>query len=192
MDYADRLQHAMNHGRVTRKGLADGLGISLAAVGQVLNRKTKMLDALNHTRAALLCGVDPLWLASGQGQPPEISLAHPMSQESQTVTPTRMKWEELDVMDLGKPFELVVLDDALGPEIYAGCLAQFEPVSMRPPVAGRPVLVKDKGGAHYLRDYQQGPAGRWQAVARQRGFATMDNETDGLVVVATMTGVKWK
>ena len=191
MDYADRLQIALTHGRVTRKALADELGISVAAVGQVLNRKTKMLDALNHTRAALFCGVDPLWLASGQGEMPAMSLAHPMSQETQTVTPTRIQWEELEVMDLGKPFELLVLDDALAPEIYAGCLAQFDPVGMRPPTAGRPVLVKDKAGAHYLRDYQQSAGGRWQAVARQRGFSALDSEADGLTIVATMKGVTW-
>lgn len=191
MDYADRLQHAMNHGRVTRKGLAEGLGISLAAVGQVLNRKTKMLDALNHTRAALLCGVDPLWLANGQGKPPNAALAHVVTESSHIVTPTKIDWGDLMGLELDRPFELVVLDDALAPEIYAGCLAQFDPVDARPPVAGRPVLVRDRDGAHYLRDFQRGPGGRWQAVARQRGFAPLDSESDGLLIVATMKGVTW-
>jgi hypothetical protein len=191
MDYADRLQIALTHGRVTRKALADELDISVAAVGQVLNRKTKMLDALNHTRAAMFCGVDPLWLAAGKGKTPEISLAHLASPESLIVTPTRITWEELEVLDLGKPFELLVLDDALAPDIYTGCWAQFEPVAKRPPAAGRPVLVKDKDGAHYLRDYQQSTGGRWQAVARQRGFAALDSEADGLTIIATMKGVTW-
>ena len=191
MDYADRLQLAMNHGRVTRKALADALGISVAAVGQVLNRKTKMLDALNHTKAALLCQVDAWWLASGDGEPPKIGQAHGMSHQQQIVTPTRMTWEDLSVLDLNRPFELVVLDDALAPEIFRGCVAQFEPVSLRKPVAGRPVLVRDKDGAHYLRDFEQGPSGRFQAVARQRGFAALDSEADGLLIVATMKGVSW-
>lgn len=191
MDYADRLQLAMNHGRVTRKALADGLGISVAAVGQVLNRKTRMLDALNHTRAALLCGVDPLWLASGDGKAPQAGQAHAMSHNQHIVTPTRIEWEELTVLDLDQPFELVVLDDALAPEIFKGCVAQFDPVAMRKPVAGRPVLVRDKEGSHYLRDFEQGSGGRFLAVARQRGFSALDSEADGLLIVATMKGVTW-
>jgi len=91
--------------------------------------------------------------------------------------------------DLSQPFELVVEDDALAPEIFKGCIARFDPA--REPAPGRPVLVRDASGRPYLRDYQTGPAGRWQAVARARGFAPLDSEADGLQLVAVMKGFDW-
>lgn len=88
-----------------------------------------------------------------------------------------------------QPFELEVIDGAFGSEIPPGCIMRMDP--LRAPRAGWPVLVKDKHGHHYLRDYQQGAGERWQAVARVRGFAPMDSEEDGLEVVAVMKGVDW-
>ena len=91
--------------------------------------------------------------------------------------------------DLSQPFELEVEDDALGPDIFKGCVARFD--SGRQPAPGRPVLVRDASGRHYLRDYQAGTSGRWQAVARARGFAPLDSEADGLQLVAVMKGYDW-
>lgn len=88
-----------------------------------------------------------------------------------------------------QPFELEVIDGAFGAEIPPGCVMRMDP--QRAPRAGWPVLVKDKHGRHYLRDYQQDGGDRWQAVARARGFATMDSVDDGLEVVAVMKGVDW-
>lgn len=93
------------------------------------------------------------------------------------------------IADLSQPFELDVTDDALAPEIYPGCVARFDAAAT--PRPGRPVLVRDSSGSHYLRDYEQGAAGRWRAVARRPGYAPLDSIEHGLKLVAVMRGVDW-
>lgn len=95
----------------------------------------------------------------------------------------------LSQCELTEPFSVEVFDDALAPKICKGYLAHFDP--QRQPTPGRPILVRDREGRYYMRDYQPGAAGRWQAVARQRGFALLDSETDGLEIVAVMSGFDW-
>lgn len=90
--------------------------------------------------------------------------------------------------DLSRPFELEVIDDALAPEIFKGCIAMLDPA--RPPEPAWPVLVRDRAGNHYLRDYEAGPGGQWRAVARMRGFAAMENVSHGLIIVAAMDGYR--
>jgi hypothetical protein len=65
MTYGARLQLAMDEAKVDRKTLASNLRITVQALGQVLGGKTKALDALHHTKAALYLHCDPLWLAAG-------------------------------------------------------------------------------------------------------------------------------
>lgn len=93
------------------------------------------------------------------------------------------------MVDLNSPFELDVIDDALAPEIFKGCVVRLDP--HREPVSGKPVLVKDKHGKHYLRDYQPAVGDRWQAVASAPGFVTFDSVEDALQIVATVKGVDW-
>jgi transcriptional regulator with XRE-family HTH domain len=121
--------------------------------------------------------------------PHRLGVAHDMSHARPTLPIRRIAWEALMEANLNQPFELEVIDDALAPEIYRGCIARLDP--SRTPVAGRPVLVRDSSGNHYLRDFQQGPGGSWQAVARQRGYAPLDSAADGLTVIATLKGVDW-
>lgn len=115
-------------------------------------------------------------------------VAHDMSQARNTESLPRMKWEDLMTADLSRPFELVVIDDALAPEIFKGCIALLDP--KRHPEPAWPVLVRDRDGNHYLRDYEAGAGDRWSAVARARGFSPMDSETYGLKIVAAMEGYK--
>lgn len=117
------------------------------------------------------------------------ALAHDMSLARNTLSLPKVTWEQLMSADLNEPFELEVIDDALGPDIFRGCTVRLDPG--RPPQAGRPVLVKDGAGRFYLRDYQVAGAGRWQAVARQRGYAPLDSDADGLQLVAVMRGFDW-
>lgn len=91
--------------------------------------------------------------------------------------------------NLNQPFELQVVDGAFGGDIPPGCVMRLDPE--RKPRAGWPVLVKDSTGAFYLRDYQEGAGGQWQAVARVRGFAPLDSIEHGLQIVAVMKGVEW-
>ena len=103
--------------------------------------------------------------------------------------PPKLLWGALMNADLSRPFELDVIDDALAPDIFKGCVARLDPG--REPRPGQPVLVRDKNGQHYLRDYPQGSGDRWQAVARTRGFAPLDSIDDGLQLIAVMKGFDW-
>lgn len=100
-------------------------------------------------------------------------------------------WSQLMDADLSAPFELPVIDDALAPDLYVGCVIRFDPVSERPAKEGWPCLVRDSSGRFYVRDYEVGPGASWRAVARRRGFAPLESERDGLVVVAVMKGVDY-
>lgn len=121
--------------------------------------------------------------------PTVLGVAHTESQFRRTLQLPRVTWGQLMGVDLSQPFELEVVDDALGPDIYRGCVARLDP--NRQPEAGRPVLVRDRTGAYYLRDYETAANGRWRAVARQRGYAPLDSEDDGLQLIATCRGFDW-
>jgi len=121
-------------------------------------------------------------------EPHTLLVAHDLSQARNTESLPRVKWEELMTADLSRPFELEVIDDALAPEIFRGCVALLAPD--REPEPAWPVLVRTRDGSHFLRDYEAGTSGRWRAVARARGYAPLDSEIDGLVIVAAMEGYK--
>src|SRR5690606_10262533 len=69
MSYGDRLSQAMELARVDRAKLAQALGISVQAVGQVLTGKTNAFTADKSARAARFLKVDHFWLATGEGEP---------------------------------------------------------------------------------------------------------------------------
>ncbi len=64
----ERLQNAMTAtNKIDRKGLAKAVGISLQALGMVLNGETKALTAENCSKAARYLGVSTDWLAAEHG-----------------------------------------------------------------------------------------------------------------------------
>jgi transcriptional regulator with XRE-family HTH domain len=63
--YAARLAQAMSIAKVDRAQLAQGIGVSVQAVGQVLNGETKAFSAMN--KAARFLAVDAYWLSTGEG-----------------------------------------------------------------------------------------------------------------------------
>lgn len=67
MDFASRLSKALAHSKKKRKALAAALGVSVQAIGQVLNGDTKAMSADNCARAARFLGIDGYWLATGDG-----------------------------------------------------------------------------------------------------------------------------
>lgn len=173
-------------------------GQSHSLVSQWLGNGSKTMKTISKLEAAQALaqksGFEALWIARGIGpkkidRPDAGGPAHDMSLARATLDLPTLTWETLMEADLSQPFELAVIDDALAPEIFRGCVARLDP--NRGPVAGRPVLVRDAAGNHYLRDYQQGPGGSWQAVARQRGFAALDSRADDLTIVAVLKGIDW-
>jgi transcriptional regulator with XRE-family HTH domain len=194
MTYADRLRQAMEGAGMSIADLARALGVTYQAVSKVLKGTTNSLTAANNDKAAKLLGVNPGWLAIGEGLPvaSEVlpSVAHAMSELSRIVQLQELTWGDLMTADLSGRFALVLRDDALAPEYPAGTSIRFD--SKRAPRPGWPVLVKDAAGAFYVRDYIEGAGGRWRAEARQRGYAAFDSQTDGLQLVGTMYGADWQ
>lgn len=188
-----RTQEALDAG-YTIGQLAKAAEVSSPAASSWKSGATKELKGASAAGLEKLTGWSATWWATGKGpreaQPPSRGVAQDMSQARDTVSLPMVAWEALDMGQRpDQPFELEVIDGAFGLDIPPGCVMRMDP--KRAPRAGWPVLVKDKHGKHYLRDYQQAPGGRWQAVARARGFALMDSEEDGLEVVAVMKGVDW-
>lgn len=60
----ERIERAMNEKGLKRKDLADALGISTMAVGDLINNKTKKPRYLVEIADTL--GVDPKWLQTGK------------------------------------------------------------------------------------------------------------------------------
>lgn len=179
--------------KLSQTELAARASCSSGAIGNI--ESGTRLAPRNLLEIAAALNVSPTWLKTGRGprsplpRGREDALAHDMSLARNTLSLPKVTWEQLMDADLNEPFELEVIDDALGPDIFKGCTVRLDPG--RPPQAGRPVLVKDGAGRIYLRDYQVAGAGRWQAVARQRGYAPLDSEADGLQLVAVMRGFDW-
>ena len=67
MTYGDRLNDALQQSGEGRRELASAIGISVQAVGDVINGKTKALTAENNANAARFLSVNPSWLATGKG-----------------------------------------------------------------------------------------------------------------------------
>lgn len=69
MTYGMRLNEAIGLAKTDRKTLAASLGVSVQAIGDVINGKTKAFTAENNANAARALKVDAHWLATGSGDP---------------------------------------------------------------------------------------------------------------------------
>jgi len=205
----ERLERVMAEKNWEHADLMRVSGQSSSVVSQWLGKGSKEIKTIGKHEAAEAIaresGFSALWIAKGLGpekpatrEPavehshlPVRGVAHDMSHARNTESLPRIRWEELMTADLSRPFELEVVDDALAPEIFKGCIALLDPG--RTPEAGWPVLVKDRDGNHYLRDYKVGAGTRWSAVpraAQKEHFDALDNVAHELVIVAAMDGYK--
>jgi transcriptional regulator with XRE-family HTH domain len=181
-----RLYKARKAAGLSQKDVEAALGIAQSTLSE-MEREGQSSGSI--AQLAALYKVDAHELATGEPAPVGRGVAQDMSQARETMSLSKMTWGDLMGANLNQPFELDVIDDALAPEIFKGCVARLDPG--RKPQPGQPVLVRDRNGQHYLRDYQQGSGDRWQAVARTRGFAPLDSVDDGLQLVAAVKGVDW-
>lgn len=62
------MQAALERKKVSRADLAKAIGRSPQAIGQVINGTTKALTAENNSLAAIYLGINPDWLATGEGE----------------------------------------------------------------------------------------------------------------------------
>jgi transcriptional regulator with XRE-family HTH domain len=184
-----RMLEARNAAGLTQKQVRDALGIAQSTLSEL---ETEAHSSGYTSQLAALYKVDAHVLATGEAAPQMQvgeNLAQYVSQPRPIMSLPRVTWEELMGANLNQPFELEVMDGAFGADFPPGCVMRLDPQrSVRP---GWPLLVKDGAGRYYLRDYQADVGGRWQAVARARGFQPLDSIDHGLQVVAVMKGVDW-
>jgi transcriptional regulator with XRE-family HTH domain len=64
-DYGKRLKLAMKHAELSQKELIKATGIAQSSVSSAINRGSGSADTPKY---ALACGVDALWLATGEGE----------------------------------------------------------------------------------------------------------------------------
>lgn len=69
MSYGERLKLALETAKKSRKDLAAAMGITVQAIGDVVNGKTRAFTAENNARAAAFLSANPSWLATGDGNP---------------------------------------------------------------------------------------------------------------------------
>lgn len=116
---------------------------------------------------------------SGAGQ------SQPMRLTYRNMAPTKVGWEALLKADLPSEFETSLPDNAMAPEAPKGTRCIF--VTGHDPEPGDWVLLADRGGQVYCREYRVLSPGRWEAHAVNRAFLPMRGE-DGLRVLAVFDG----
>jgi transcriptional regulator with XRE-family HTH domain len=204
VDYADRLQQALDRAGLSIAELAAALGVTYQAVRKVLKRESRAFSAENNDHAARAMRVSPSWLATGQGsmedgvllkaeEPGNPYVAQQMSQRPWTMdllgTPT---WEQLLTMksrdELATHFQVAAPDNAMAPRLKQGVKATFE--RDLEPQFGDGVLVRDSAGDLHIRYYRRGRPGTWEAHAESADYAPLISDRDGLEVWAVLTAVE--
>lgn len=66
--FSERFAAGLSHADVTASQVAKHLKISPSSVSQWRTSDTNLPNAVNLIKTALFLGVDPLWLASGEGE----------------------------------------------------------------------------------------------------------------------------
>lgn len=164
-----------------RLGYADG-----SFIGQMLRSEKPVSESILNKLLAIPEAKNITPRPGGAGIH---GVAHDLSQLSPIVDPQTIDWGVVMLGVLPPVFALQVKDDAMSPFLAVGDLVRFS--SERKPVAGRPVLFRDKDGNPYIRDYMPKRQGAWMAVARNDAYMPMDSEADGLTIIAVMTGMDW-
>lgn len=214
--FAQRVKQARAMRTMTQESLAKVAEIAQSDVSKI--ERGLILKTTAIARLARALRVPVLWLEEGSGEEPDWfaegeiganyyrdasepfvrgrGVAHDLSLAIPTVESTTMSWGDLMKTDLPRAFTLVARDDALAPLLSKGNTARFstERVAERTDLPGRKVLVADRDGHAYIREYRLKRGNHWQAIATNgaAGFDPLDSISDGLRVLAVMTGVDWE
>lgn len=111
---------------------------------------------------------------------------HSTSLLSPIVTVLTLDWDDLMISKLPSAFALVLRDDAMAPSYGRGGTMRFSTERRVEP--GRIVLLSDRDGHAYVREYRLHRADHWLAVASNPAYAPLNSAEDGLKVLAVMTG----
>lgn len=198
---ARRLKFAREQRGLTQPQLAAAAGMKQPDISKIENGGIVKTTGIARLAAAL--EVSPLWLEMNEGPSPTWAnvqhaneghptwqVAHNLSHPQQTIDPIHLEWETLVTDKLPARFMLTVVDESMSSNDAAGLSvgdrAIFE--TTREPRPGRNVLVRDRTGSLYIREYRVRRPGHWQAVARHPAYQALDSIEDDLVIVAVQTG----
>ncbi|WP_310614112.1 helix-turn-helix transcriptional regulator [Limnohabitans sp.] len=134
--YQDRLLKATSVAKKTRIELANALGISVQAVGSVLNGNTKELTAANNSKAAKFLDCNPDWLALGTGEMKRISAQQVQENTSNAYTTAEQALRTIE--------NHITQLDAVERQEAAALLSMFA-ISMRPTTKQDLIALLTKG-----------------------------------------------
>ncbi|WP_157039443.1 hypothetical protein [Aquincola tertiaricarbonis] len=156
-----------------------GLGDDLAAkIERRYDRPAGWLDQDGGNRQDVTAS------AANSDQP--FPQAHGVSQPAPIVEVPHLTWEALMAGPLPATFEITITDDSMAPEFPAGTLVRFS-TDVGDARARDAVLVGDRDGNVFFREYRFKKPGHWQAVALADGYEPLDSIADHLEVRAIMT-----
>lgn len=204
----------MDRTGVTRTRLAVELGVSYVAVKKVLDGLTRAFTAENNSRAAAFLGVNPDWLATGEGE----MLPHGTRVEAPNVVPAAIGtrrvplisyvqagcWTEAgDAATVGDGFEYLLTDLELSGSAFAleiqgeSMLPEFRPgdrVIVDPEIQPHPgdcVVAMNGGQEATFKKYR--PRGIdergdtvFELVPLNEDFAPMRSDQTPIRIVGTM------
>lgn len=110
-------------------------------------------------------------------------LSYPPTQHSPLID-----WKEIMQTDLPARFRVAMPDDSMAPRLRAGQVVELDRTEA--PRPGDGVLVRDAGGALYLRAYRAGRQGQWQAYPVNEAYQPLESDRDSLTVVAVLVAVQ--
>jgi phage repressor protein C with HTH and peptisase S24 domain len=148
-------------------------------------------------KAARLFGCSAQWILEGakpEGANPADqgvlthTVAHEVSHPKYNHAPKQIAWGALMSSSLGPEFQTELVDQAMAPELPAGSRVIL--LTGVNPEAGDFILVSDRHGNHYLREYRVLRPGVWQAHALNSAFLPLDHDRDGLKILAVYDGVR--
>lgn len=188
MDIHSKIREGRQRLNLSEAAFGKLVGVSRAAVQQwerpdgtapKLDRLQAVADALNITVAELL---------SPESLPPSDE-AHVVSHLAPKIVPT-IDWGDLMTAKLPHVFKIELTDNSMAPRAPAGAHVEF--TRGLEPKPGDGVLVKDRSGHHYFREYKSSRVGVWSAHAYNPAYEALDSVEAGLSVVAVLTGMSMR
>lgn len=180
--FADRLKS-------DRARLMTATGLSKGRIAQFFDEKQAFGERAARSLGEKLEPSDPEIFLRPPALPHERGMpiqAHHMS-HTRIDDPVLLHWEDLLNDPLPELFSVRLPDEAMAPFARAGTLVRFRRASEGR--QGACVLVRDASGNLYFRRIQQRTPSHWRAMPKNEAFGALDSISDGLVIVAVMTGM---
>lgn len=204
--FAERLVHARQEAGLTQAQLAKRARVAQSTVASAESGARK--QPRQHIAIADACGVSPHWLLYGKGHmrpsaqtpalysptsegtkaegSPPFGVAESPAGWMHNLLPRMIEWEFVMTGTLPTSFCTSMPDTSMAPELRKGATLVF--LTDCKPVPGDFVLLSDRHGHAYVREYRQTRPGSWEAHAVNPSYLPMYSDRDGLRVMAVFNG----